>query len=88
MPPKNLSQELSLKTPDKDFLSAAWTSDCVMTSNNWDNCQQLCSQQRDRCQIEFKVQSEESFVIGKQRLAMEQGCSTVVYILGESIVEV
>ena len=27
MPPKNSSQELSLKTPDKDFLSFAWTSD-------------------------------------------------------------
>ena len=38
--------------------------------------------------VKFRVQSDESFVIGKQRLAMEQDCSTVVYILGETIVEV
>ena len=35
---------------------------------------------------EFRVQ--ESFVYWKQRLATDQDCSTVVYILGESMIEV
>ena len=34
----------------------------------------------------FQVQ--ESFVYWKQRLATDQDCSTVVYILGESMIEV
>ena len=52
----------------------------VTTSNIWDNCQQSCSQ-RD-C-FQSGVQSEESFVIEKQRLDTEWDCSTVVYILEE-----
>ena len=36
----------------------------------------------------FRVWNDESFVIGQQRLATEQGCSTVVYILGKGIVKV
>ena len=31
---------------------------------------------------------KKALFIGKKRLAMEQDCSTVVYILGESIVKV
>ena len=38
--------------------------------------------------VEFRIQNDESFVIGKQRLATEQGCSTVIYILGESVVKI
>ena len=37
---------------------------------------------------EFDSESEEYLVIGKQRLAKEQDCSTVDYILRGSAVEV
>ena len=50
---------------------------------NFEQLGQLLTVMFQRGRFQNEVQSEESLIIGKQRLATEQDCSTVNYILKE-----